>query len=264
MKKIYSLLVLTLGLTLSSYGQCTPDPNNKVIGVNPDNIGSICVDKSINQVIQIALPNDTTIKVGLLNIKASFDSVLVTVIESSIPAGITYNCANGCLFKRAGTSGELSRGCLQLIGAPTTPTAAGEEQLINFNVHVWSKVSGGGFEYDKAYDLSVKVLPANDPACNTDGLEDFKMANALSIYPNPSKGNAYLNFDLPSTTSVRINVYDVLGNTVGQLYNGKMSQGLNQISMKPLNLVENGMYMVKIEVDSSKGTRTYTQRMMVK
>ena len=259
MKKIYLSTILFISGLLSVYGHCTPDARNNIIGASPKNLATVCLGKSINQVIQIAIPNDTTLPfIGTFE----FDSILAVIKPSSIPNGLSYQCANGCKFYRTGSKNELSRGCINVSGVPTTASPSGGNVLV-LNAKVWISQGGNPSNYSVDYDINMKVLAANDPTCIT-GLESFDMAEALSIFPNPSKGDAYLKLDLPTATTVQIDVFDVLGNKMGQLYNGNMSQGTNQISMSALPFLDNGMYLVKVQLDSKKGTRTYTERMIIK
>jgi hypothetical protein len=256
MKKIYTTLSLILGLSMAINAQCVIDNNNKAFGITPDDLGVSCVGKPINKVVQIAIPNDTTVEFNGFLVPISFDSVYVTADPNTIPAGLNYQCANGCKFYRNQT-GDYTRGCITISGTPTTVSAAND--MISVNAQVFSSLG----DYNYPFELAVNVLAANDAKC-INGLSDFKIASSLDIYPNPSKGSATINLDLPSATKVKIDIYGVLGNKIVALYNGKMAQGLNSVSTLSGTLLESGMYMIKIDIDTDKGTRTYTERMVVR
>jgi hypothetical protein len=252
---------LALSLTLTAFvaaGQCTIDYNNSKIGVTPNDLGTICVNKPIRQTLQLVLPNDTTIAGFTFN----FDSVLVTIDKTTLPTGTDYKCANGCKFYRTGNAKDLSRGCIEVFGTPTVSTN-GSLKKVKVHAKIW--VTGPILSfYEVDYFVDYEVLDANNPLCTPNGLNNFKIQSALSIYPNPSKGNAILNLDLPSATNVSIQLYDVLGNNLGTIYKGKMNQGLNSVSTESQSLLDQGMYMIKVDIDTDKGVRTYTERMIVK
>jgi len=78
-----------------------------------------------------------------------------------------------------------------------------------------------------------------------------------SIYPNPSKGSAYLVFSTEQSKNIEINVFSMLGNRVYKA-NTATNVGLNTVQIDLGNL-ENGVYLVQI----SDGSQTTTQKLIL-
>ncbi len=77
--------------------------------------------------------------------------------------------------------------------------------------------------------------------------------NDLSIFPNPTKGELKVRFNLNQTGSIRLNVLDILGNVV---YSGDV-EGENGIYVKSLDLRDQprGLYFVQIKQKNNSMTR---------
>lgn len=254
MKKIYLLLLSAALCGFNVSAQCVVDPANNTIGVTPEDLGTFCEDVEINQTLQVAVPNDTTISpFGTID----FDSVFVSTDENLLPAGLGFNCANGCWIFANGD--DLSRTCLDLLGTPTEPSVNGS-QVITINAKVYGSTGFSSFTYDYPFDIEISILPKEDGQCLPTGLENFEIGSALSIYPNPTEGNAYINLDMPSTSNVKIELFDVIGNQVETVYNGNLGEGTNNVAIKSASDLSSGMYMLKIEI----GTNTYTERLIIK
>jgi hypothetical protein len=70
---------------------------------------------------------------------------------------------------------------------------------------------------------------------------------SLNLYPNPASTTVYIEFN-QTQKNVTIEVYDILGNTVsGYTYNQ-----LDKYAAIPVNTLQNGVYMIKIQ--SADGT----------
>ena len=250
MKKIYLLILSAALCGLNASAQCVVDESNNNIGVTPGDLGVFCQDVEISEVLQVAVPNDTTIQfIGTIN----FDSIFVSATEETIPAGLEFQCANGCWIYSNGE--DLSRTCLDLLGTPTTPSTGGTE-IIEINALVY----GPGFSYDYPFEIEISILPTADAQCTIDGLADFEIGSSLSIYPNPTKGNAHISLDMPTTGNVKIELFDVIGNQVETVYNGNLGEGTNNVAIKSASELTSGMYMLKVEI----GTNTYTERLIIK
>jgi hypothetical protein len=74
-----------------------------------------------------------------------------------------------------------------------------------------------------------------------------------SIFPNPSKGEVNILIDLKKNSFTSINLKNINGRQIKNLYSGQLKKGLNKI----LRIVElpNGIYMIQIETDHSIQTK---------
>ena len=68
------------------------------------------------------------------------------------------------------------------------------------------------------------------------------------LYPNPAQEMAYLVFNKKEYSEVRLNVYDMLGNTVQEVLHGNMPEGKfkAEINTSELNA---GVYFCKLSID---------------
>lgn len=251
MKKTYLFILSTLLCGFSAFSQvpepCSVDESNNETGVTPEDIGEFCQNIEVNQVIQIAVPANNPI--------FPFESIAVTIDENTIPDGLAVDCPNNCVI--VGSATDLSRACFTIYGTPTTPN--GIETIVINSI----ATTAAGDAPLPAYSVEVEILPTSDSKCVT-GLLDFEIGSALSVYPNPSKGNAHINLDMPASSNVSIELFDVIGNKIESIYNGRLNEGSNNISINSANSLEAGMYMLKVDIDSSKGTNTYTERLIVR
>ena len=202
MKKIYLLMLSAALCGFNASAQCVIDQNNNTIGETPDDLGTFCQDVEINEELQVAVPNDTTV----FGFSFDFDSIFVEA--NSIPAGLAFDCPHGCTIYANGA--DLSRNCLDLTGMPTTPSEGGIDTIDILATVYGTTPLGDPFEYTYPFEIEISVLPTEDAICTPTGLENFEIGSALSVYPNPTKGNAYVNLDMPATSDVNIELYDVI------------------------------------------------------
>ena len=66
-------------------------------------------------------------------------------------------------------------------------------------------------------------------------------------YPNPFNPSTTIQFQIPETAETNLSVFDMLGNRVATLINGKKSAGKYSIDFKPDNGVASGIYLYKLQ-----------------
>lgn len=67
----------------------------------------------------------------------------------------------------------------------------------------------------------------------------------ISILPNPASNTARLEFYLPRSTNLEINLYDLMGRKVKELAQSIFNTGLNQIDL-PIEMLESGVYFIEL------------------
>ncbi|MFY0675131.1 MAG: PKD domain-containing protein [Bacteroidia bacterium] len=73
----------------------------------------------------------------------------------------------------------------------------------------------------------------------------------LSVYPNPSFGNAIIEFDLDKTSDISIALFDLQGREINSIYNGELMQGQNKVEITNLKRqLQTGTYMLRINFDN--------------
>lgn len=75
----------------------------------------------------------------------------------------------------------------------------------------------------------------------------------FNVYPNPFNTSATISYELFSASSVSIKVFDLLGKEVGELSNGKKSEGLHEVELNKTNLgLSAGIYFIKTNINGSE------------
>ncbi|MBI1307521.1 MAG: DUF5011 domain-containing protein [Bacteroidetes bacterium] len=89
------------------------------------------------------------------------------------------------------------------------------------------------------------------------GISDVENGSLLKVYPNPSEGIFNVLVDLPTSESVTIQIYDVVGNLVQNVTTQTMQSGSFNVDMSSNS---SGVYFVKMMV----ADKVYNQRIIIK
>lgn len=81
----------------------------------------------------------------------------------------------------------------------------------------------------------------------------------LSIYPNPTSGAVEISFTVQRASDYRITLTNALGQEVGMIYNGYLTEGTQKVNYNVENLPA-GIYMLKIENEGLIETRKIVVR----
>jgi hypothetical protein len=93
---------------------------------------------------------------------------------------------------------------------------------------------------------------------NTTGVENVINNSTVSLYPNPAKEAAALDFTLVKGGTVVVNVLDATGRTVATVANGTMAAGVQHINI-PTAALAAGVYSISIQTEEG----ALTQRLSV-
>lgn len=93
----------------------------------------------------------------------------------------------------------------------------------------------------KSNDFAVSVA-------NTIKKQDVK------LYPNPAVSMYFLEFELNKTSDVKIDLYDINGRKVKNLFDGNLPASKNEFTFNR-NALSSGQYFVKINVDGATQTK---------
>jgi len=102
----------------------------------------------------------------------------------------------------------------------------------------------------------IAIAGPNGVTANTSALA--RMAG-LSLYPNPTAGEATISFNLTKPTQVELTVFDALGRQVEVLKSGRLPAG-NQIIRWNSTIRTKGLFFVRLTLD---GQSAGTQRSLV-
>ncbi|MFC2170618.1 aryl-sulfate sulfotransferase, partial [Calditrichota bacterium] len=96
------------------------------------------------------------------------------------------------------------------------------------------------------FSNQVMITPLNAVEDNNEIIipEEFELSQN---YPNPFNPVTTLNVRLPHTSRLKVQVYDIMGRQVAQLYNGVMPAGIQELHFDG-NSLASGIYFVKLDV----------------
>lgn len=90
--------------------------------------------------------------------------------------------------------------------------------------------------------------------------DDLAESLQFGIYPNPSDGDATVNFELPSTSFVNISVIDILGKTIGNPIAETKNAGSHEYSFTDLaGEISNGVYFVRFTTEQGTFTKKFVK-----
>jgi 1,4-alpha-glucan branching enzyme len=75
------------------------------------------------------------------------------------------------------------------------------------------------------------------------------------VYPNPVNKSSLLELNIPETGSVQINMYNLTGGLIRNVYSGNMSKGIHFVSLlDKINNLAGGMYLIKVQTKNDSRT----------
>ena len=97
----------------------------------------------------------------------------------------------------------------------------------------------GNFEFSKTIEVDLRII------------KDFVLEQN---YPNPFNPSTTIGYELPKESDVMIKVYDILGNEIATLVNGKKPAGVHEVNFDGSNL-GSGMYIYRMNIDNYSVTK---------
>ena len=89
------------------------------------------------------------------------------------------------------------------------------------------------------------------------GIESvLKQTIHSSFYPNPTKGNAEIEFSLISSTNINIKIYDVTGRLINTVLNEMRNSGNQNVKIN-LENIQNGIYFYTITGNGFSETKKF-------
>ncbi|MEO1022268.1 MAG: T9SS type A sorting domain-containing protein [Bacteroidota bacterium] len=151
--------------------------------------------------------------------------------------------------------------------------------LVNLDTNTSMDITDGMVEYDRGSELFLmaagethvfatrsgntttlykrdlgEFLTSNEE----DRLEQPQEVSLSQNYPNPFNPTTNISFNLPSAESVRLTVYNMLGQQVATVANGRFASGQHTVTFNASALVS-GMYVYRLQA----GNVVETRKMMI-
>jgi len=120
---------------------------------------------------------------------------------------------------------------------------------------IWSNVAAGysnGWNYSPEKQVVIRTVA---------GIQKNSIPAKFNLnqnYPNPFNPKTVISFSLPKESNVSLAVYDILGNKVENLINGRMEQGDHEISWNARNF-SSGIYFYTLKTDE----KSFTKKMIL-
>ncbi len=104
------------------------------------------------------------------------------------------------------------------------------------------------------------IFKSNYPVVNPNAIEEtfyFPTSWILSdCYPNPFNPNTTIEYQVPNTTKVKLNVFNLVGEEIAVLVNEEQPQGKYKIDFNGANL-SSGVYFYKIQAEGFSSTKKF-------
>ncbi len=95
------------------------------------------------------------------------------------------------------------------------------------------------------YGLTIYDLPSEDRDPGNDDDHSETQPSSVNLYPNPVAGKATLSFYVAAAGQVNVELYDILGRRVSNLFNGYLAGGQNSLEWSGRDL-SSGYYFMRI------------------
>ena len=86
------------------------------------------------------------------------------------------------------------------------------------------------------------------------GLQNYRLDQN---YPNPFNPSTSINFNIPTAQNIRLSVFNIVGQEVAVLQDGRLPAGLHSINFSGENLAS-GTYIYKLKTSEGVLSRTFT------
>jgi hypothetical protein len=77
----------------------------------------------------------------------------------------------------------------------------------------------------------------------------------FEVYPNPSKGEFYINFNLNAETNLEIILFDINGRMLEVFEKGKVPAGVYSRFIQPKKMYQPGIYLIALRTGNSVQTK---------
>lgn len=127
-----------------------------------------------------------------------------------------------------------------------TTINGGGSNYMGWVYNVRQTYTGGNREYTK----KMEFLTYTTSIMNSEDNSNHKSELECSIYPNPFNNNVNIKIYSANEITVKIEVFDLLGKSLGEVYNGNLCEGITEMKLNIHNkihpILSTGIYFVKI------------------
>lgn len=104
-------------------------------------------------------------------------------------------------------------------------------------------IQPSNFASTKDFQILTPVVRASK------SFSDLLPASKIQVYPNPFDQQLMIDYYLPSDGDVKFSIYDIGGQFIAELENGKRQAGQHKISWQaPVGHIRDGIYLIKAQL----------------
>ncbi|RMG25154.1 MAG: T9SS C-terminal target domain-containing protein [Bacteroidetes bacterium] len=264
LKRFFILAAAMLVAGTGMYAQCSPDSTlGNVTGLYPDTLQYAIVDSMYEQVINVIASEDTTVTVpGVGTLALDFCEIRIDSI-TNIPPGMSFACNEpDCIYTiNHADADSIMRFCASLSGRPTSVYDDSLRVYVKLSIGFYSPATNTCTPLGTLPDsLTTIVFPIRFVVTDGTPVEDFTAATvSMKLIPNPGFDKSMLTYQLPEAARVEVGIYNLFGQKLREVYNGKASPGSYQHQLELADLPA-GLYFVQLKLD--EGKKTFTQKLL--
>lgn len=195
---------------------------------------------------------------------SAFSQITLVIPSGVVPAGETIESANMWIMLDIGSPyapnsvTEMGDGSWELFFAPY-PTWGWNYYASQFELTVCGQSQTWQTNALYNTDVPTTVTGAFDPfVCATSDTEDLALGFDLeAAWPNPFNPATTLAFQMAATGQATLSVYNLKGEEVATLVDGRVSQGRHEISWNAAGETS-GIYLVRLATEAGVQTRKIT------
>jgi hypothetical protein len=213
---------------------------------------------SINQAFSVPVKVGSAMKLGAVSLRLTYPSDLVTFVGVS-----------GSKFVANDNKGTITLAWADMTGGKETLNLKAEDVLVALNFKPTENFKAGS-QFSVSLDGSASELAQVDGTVLHNAV--IKVASleaavptSFSLrqnYPNPFNPSTTIEYDLPANGSVKLAIYNILGQEVASLVNQVQNAGSYKAVWNASN-VASGVYFYRLTVDAGSQKFTQIHRMML-
>ena len=122
----------------------------------------------------------------------------------------------------------------------------------NYTYHV--KITGTDTSFQNL-DFTVDSIQINPVYATNVGVNEIKFdEHKIKVYPNPATNYLTIQYNLQNSSTVKMELYDILGKSVKVLLQETKQPSDNYKNTWPLDELKSGLYFLKMNIDGTENT----------
>lgn len=249
------LFVLLFSYSLYVYSYGTGVAGRTLLGSTP---GCTCHQASSNSAVTVTLTGPLTLPAGQTG---TYTFTVTRTSGSNSVGGIDIAVSSGTLGIGSSTgikllSGEVVHSTPFSSGSTTSKTFTFTAPNTAGTVTMAATGAKGSNppSWNNATNLTITVTPVSSISKIEETASSYDLGQN---YPNPFNPITKINYSIPKSSNVKINIFDILGQKVESLVNEKQDAGTYSVEFDASNL-SSGVYYYKIEAGEYTSVKKMT------